>query len=174
MHQLSVFDLQNNKTVSFQDNMSRNQSVHNMSIGGHHTSEIEDKEPLVQNKTNMTVQYHAKDSQVSLSPFERSMANYKATRQQLVEGEFKRINERKQELLKMKKERELRNSGINSTLEGNRNFHNLVKVDAESVILEDDGSVEKKLNASKSPDKTLNHDIRDNDDCKFLLYFIKP
>ena len=60
-----------------------------MSIGGHHTPDIEDKEQLIKN-TNMTVQYHAKDSQVSLSSFERSMANYKATRQQLIEVEFKK------------------------------------------------------------------------------------
>ena len=66
----------------------------------------------------------------------------------------------------MKKERELRNFGINSTLEGNKTFHNVAKIDAESVILENYSSVEKKLNASKSPNKTLSNDIRDNNDCK--------
>lgn len=72
-----------------------------------------DKDKLLYDEQN-TIEALHKDSTISLSPFERSMANYKATKEKLLEAEMKRLNERKLGLTKMKQERELRNSKIKS------------------------------------------------------------
>lgn len=64
---------------------------------------------------------------MSMSPFDKSMANYKATKQKLLEADIKRINERKQNLEKMKREREMRNSQIKSLVESQNLSHSQIK-----------------------------------------------
>ena len=125
-------------------------------------------DPLFNNR-NQTLQYAQDSSKVSLSPFERSIANYKATKQQLIDGEFKRITERKQELLKMKKEREMRNSGIINFLSSQgANLSNLghtqiTDMNGQNSIVQNE---ESKL--QKSPEY-LNPGIKDVDDSKPLV-----
>lgn len=109
-------------------------------------SQVYDKERLFYEEQN-TIEAMNKDSTISLSPFERSMANYKATKEKLLEAEMKRLNERKLGLTKMKQERELRNSKIksfissqnlsSSQLNNQKNSSNQNMFDFENAIAEE-------------------------------------
>ena len=78
-------------------------------------SQVYDKDRYLYEEPNTAEAIH-KDSTISLSPFERSMANYKATKEKLLEAEMRKLNERKNDLTKMKQEREMRNSKIKSLI----------------------------------------------------------
>ena len=55
------------------------------------------------------------------SPYERTMENYKVTKQMLIEIDRKNLQQNKEKLEKMKKERELRNSQIKMFMESQNN-----------------------------------------------------
>lgn len=161
----------NNKTVSFKEQMSRNQSAQNISLGKNNTSNVDDQNALFA-KQSATVLYNQMDSQVSLSPFERSMANYKATKQRILDAEFNRINDRKQELKKMKEEREQRNSEIRSFL----NSQNISTMKTTQFV--DQSQLNEKPNAmsmfnpvKKSPE-ILNLDVKEFDESKCIALVI--
>ena len=109
---------QNHKSVSFKENMSRNMAGLNATHSKCKTSqEDENPENLNQEDTfndQDVSNFDAQNSKMSMSPFERSIANYKATSEKLIDAEMKRINERKKELSRKKREREMRNSRIKS------------------------------------------------------------
>ena len=109
---------QNHKSVSFKENMSRNMAGLNATQSKCKTSqEDENPENLNQEDTfndQDVSNFDAQNSKMSMSPFERSIANYKATSEKLIDAEMKRINERKKELSRKKREREMRNSRIKS------------------------------------------------------------
>jgi hypothetical protein len=114
---------QQNKTVSFQDG-SRNVNDH-----------FEDKRSATVHtdvrESRFTADYDISNTQdgmrMSMSPFDKSMANYKATKQKLLEADMKRIDERKLHLEKMKREREMRNSQIKSLVESQNLSHSQIR-----------------------------------------------
>lgn len=105
---------QQQKTVSFRQNM-RNSGVEPTpnSLGDNRCITSQPGfEETERSRSQNTGMINPKDSLMSLSPYEKSMANYKATKEMLIEADLKRISERKKDLERMKKERELRNSKI--------------------------------------------------------------
>lgn len=111
---------QQNKTVSFQEGQSRNEEdmfVNNRCATTH--MDVRESRFIFNNTQD--------EMRMSMSPFDKSMANYKATKQKLLEADIKRINERKQNLEKMKREREMRNSQIKSLVESQNLSHSQIK-----------------------------------------------
>lgn len=103
---------QQQKTVSFKETQSRNETGSLASNNPCVKSQGATKNNRLSSENDMMMS-NQKNSRTSLSPFDRSIANYQVISAQL-EEDMKKINARKEELERTKKERELRNSQMKS------------------------------------------------------------
>lgn len=81
---------QQHKTVSFQESQSRN-AVNTNILQMLNTQGVERENRFSVDSDRD----HPKGMDISLSPFERSIANFKATKQKLIDADIKAVTERK-------------------------------------------------------------------------------
>jgi len=152
--------VQHQKTVKFKERMNNTGEIIEQEDLKYATSEKEIRENRFGNSSSLS--NIPQDARMSTSPYERTMANYNIQKEKFLEADIKRMKERKEDLIRMKKERELRNSSVKSFIESNNLTSSRIQGASKSGlsphILNFDQNTVGRVNKSPSIKDIINND----------------